>query len=499
MGPGKRLGELLVALEGASRVPDLDLLIRGIAYDSRRVRPGYLFVCIQGFREDGHRYAQDAVARGAVCLVAEKRVEVPPTVPVIRVGNARRALALLANEFYDRPSTQLTLIGVTGTQGKTTTVYLIESILREAGYPVGLIGTIVTRVGAREWKSTYTTPESLDLQESLRACLSAGLTHVVMEVSSHGLALERVAGCVFDVGVFTNLSSDHLDLHRTLERYLAAKATLFASLGTGKDRCAIINVDDRHSSLIQRAAACRRLTYGIQNPGDIMAREVRAGLRRLEFTLEAFRETHRVRMSLTGEVNVYNALAAAGACFGLGLDRATIVRGLERVEGVPGRFELVEAGQGYLVIIDFAHTERAVEQLLQTVRGLVRGRVITVFGCAGDRDQTKRPRIGELVARLSDYSIITADNPASEDPREIALQVDRGAREIDSAGQRHAIVLDRAEAITRAIATAKPGDAVIIAGKGHEEYQIMKDGFVPWSDRGEVLRAIAARGTSGRP
>lgn len=499
MGAGKPLGELLVALEGAGRVPNLDLLIQGIAYDSRRVRPGYLFVCIQGFREDGHRYAQEAVARGAVCLVSEKQVEVPATIPVIRVGNTRRALALLANEFYSRPSTQLTLIGVTGTQGKTTTVYLIESILREAGYPVGMIGTIVSRVGSRERKSTFTTPESLDLQESLRDCVSAGLTHVVMEASSHGLALERVTGCEFDLAVFTNLTSDHLDLHRTLERYLAAKATLFASLGTGKDRCAVINLDDRHSSLIQRATACRTLTYGIQNPADVTAREVRAGLRSLEFILEVYGDTRRVRMSLTGEVNVYNALAAAGACFSLGVDRSTVVRGLERVEGVPGRFELVDAGQDYLVMIDFAHTERAVEQLLQTVRRLVPEKVITVFGCAGDRDRTKRPRIGELVARLSDYSIITTDNPAREEPREIALQVDRGAREIDPYGQRHAIILDRAQAIAEAIGMAGRGDAVVIAGKGHEEYQIMKEGLVPWSDRREVLRAIAARGPSGRP
>jgi UDP-N-acetylmuramoyl-L-alanyl-D-glutamate--2,6-diaminopimelate ligase len=484
----KTLGELLEGLapldaSGGGAIP-----IQGISNDSRQIRPGFLFVCIRGFKDDGHRYVPEALERGAAALVVESPLSRPVGVPVIRVADGRKALALLSARFYDHPSARLTLIGVTGTQGKTTTTYLIEAILQEAGLRTGLIGTVVQRVGEREQRSSVTTPESLEIQRLLDQSVRAGITHVVMEVSSHALALHRVAECGFDIAVFTNVSSDHMDLHGTRQKYLDIKAGLFGQLGADPTKCAIVNVDDRHSGRILDATRCRILTYGIHREAALTAGHITADLRTLDFVAYTPRGQTPIHMGLTGAFNVYNALAAMGLGLCLDLNLETIKRGLEGVASVPGRFELIELGQDFLVIVDFAHTAAAMEQLLTTARSFTEGRIITVFGCPGERDKTKRPVIGQVVSRLSDHAILTTDNPASEDPRQIAEQISAGMRRVRR-GCTVEIILDRAEAIARAVGLARRGDAVVLAGKGHEEYQIMQTGLVPFSDR-EVARGV---------
>jgi UDP-N-acetylmuramoyl-L-alanyl-D-glutamate--2,6-diaminopimelate ligase len=482
----KTLGELLEGLAPLDASEGGNVPIQGISNDSRQIRPGFLFVCIQGFKDDGHRYIPEALGRGAAALVVESPLSRPVSVPLIRVADARKALALLSARYYDHPSSRLTLIGVTGTQGKTTTTYLIEAILHRAGLRTGLIGTVVQRLAEREERSTVTTPESPEIQRLLDQSIRAGITHVVMEVSSHALALHRVAACDFDIAVFTNVSSDHMDLHGTRRKYLDIKAALFEQLGADPTKCAIVNVDDRHSGRILDATRCRILTYGIHREAALTAGHITGGLRALDFVVHTSRGQTPIRMGLTGTFNAYNALAAAGVGLCLDLDLQTIKQGLEGVTSVPGRFELIDLGQDFLVILDFAHTAAAMEHLLTTTRPFTQGRIITVFGCAGERDKTKRPVIGQVVSRLSDHAILTTDNPASEDPRQIAEQISAGMLRAPR-GCTVEIILDRAEAIARAVGLARRGDAVILAGKGHEEYQIMGTGPVPFSDR-EVAR-----------
>ncbi|MGH7394815.1 MAG: UDP-N-acetylmuramoyl-L-alanyl-D-glutamate--2,6-diaminopimelate ligase, partial [Candidatus Methylomirabilales bacterium] len=436
--------------------------VQGVAYDSRDVREGYCFVCIQGFKDDGHRYIGDALRRGAVASVVEKAASVPDALALAEVPDARDALALISSRFYRRPSERLTLIGITGTEGKTTTAYLVEAVLREAGIRVAMSGTIVSRIGEKETPSHYTTPESLDLQRFLADCVAEGATHVVMEVSSHALALKRVATCAFNMGVFTNLSSDHLDLHGHVERYVAVKASLFSSLGASPEHRAIVNADDPAGERILAVTACPATTFAIHRQADLRARDLIAGLRQLRLTIESPRGSVPLTLSLTGWYNAYNALAATGVGLALGIDLEAIKLGLEQISGIPGRFELVEAGQAFLVVIDFAHTTAALEKLLRTTRSLVSGRLLTVFGCPGDRDRTKRAAMGEVAARLSEYTVLTTDNPASEDPADIARQIQEGVRRVDPSGNYHAIILDRAEAIAAACARARPGDAVLI-------------------------------------
>jgi len=434
----------------------------------------------------------EALQRGAAALVVEQPLSQPVPVSVIRVADARKALALLSAHFYDHPSKRLTLIGVTGTQGKTITAYLTEAVLAEAGYKTGLIGIVVQRVGEHEARSLLTTPESLDLQRLLAEAVQVGVSHVVMEVSSHALALNRVSGCDFDMAVFTNLTSDHLDLHGTTQRYLEAKASLFAQLGRDLQKRAIVNLDDPHSGRILDSTQCPTHTYGVHRAAHLMASDIRAGLRTLSFLAHTPEGQVQVRTALTGAFNAYNALAALSVGLSLGIDLGPVAAGLERVKYVPGRFELVEAGQDFLVIVDFAHTAAAMEQLLTTTRTFTRARVITVFGCPGERDATKRPVIGQVVGRLSDYAIITTDNPASEDPLAIAGEIEAGLRRAERPCP-YEIILDRAEAIARAVSLAGPGDAVVLAGKGHEEYQIMKTGLVPFSDRTVALEVLQER------
>lgn len=484
------LKNLLQGLETTSICGGLEVEIKGIAHDSRRIQPGYLFVAIPGFRVDGHAFIPQALAAGAVAVLGEKKPENwPQGVTWIEVASSRRALAPLAARFYGYPARQLTLIGVTGTNGKTTTTHLVEAILRQAGHRVGLMGTIYNRLGEEVLPAENTTPLPLELQASLRYMLDRGASHVVMEVSSHGLDLDRVEECFFAVGVFTNLTQDHLDYHGTLENYRAAKGLLFK-----KERCrlAVINIDDSEGEFFQRLAEQEGLevwTYGHSKEARVRALKPLISASGVSFEVETPVGKASIQLQLTGDFNVYNALAAISTGLALGYDLELIRTALAAVPGVAGRFEKVEAGQPFTVIVDYAHTPDGLENVCQTARQLVpagQGRLITVFGCGGDRDRSKRPKMGAIAARYSDYVIITSDNPRTEDPLAILDEIEPGVVAADSPVAYEKIV-DRRAGIRRALELACPGDLVLIAGKGHETYQIIGQQVLPFDDR-QVVR-----------
>ena len=481
---------------GPDRVP-----VAGITYDSRRVQPGFLFVAIRGLRYDGHSFIPEAVARGAACVVGERAAAVEG-VTYVQVPSSRVALGLLAAAFYGHPSRDLVLVGVTGTNGKTTTTHLIRTVLEQAGHPTGLIGTVHNIIGGRALPVERTTPEASDLQKLLAAMRDAGMTHAVMEVSSHALTLHRVAGCAFDVGVFTNLTQDHLDFHASMEDYAEAKARLFARLGRSEipvskpgPKAAVINADDPWGERMARRSTAPVVTYGIREPADVRARDVAVGPDGVRFVLVTRDGEVPVALQLTGRFNVYNALAAAGTGLALGLDPATVARGLAALPAVPGRLERIDRGQPFAVLVDYAHTPDGLENVLSTVREFARGRVICVFGCGGDRDRGKRPQMGAISARLADYTVLTSDNPRSEDPERILDDIEAGVRHVPGAAYER--VTERAAAIRRALELARPGDAVVIAGKGHEDYQIFADRTIHFDDREVAAEALAAMGYGG--
>lgn len=488
--PEVPLTTLVAGVEGLVPLGLQNPVIRGIAYHTQAVGPGNLFVCIRGSRDDGHRHAREAVARGAVALVVERPLEGLDGIAQVRVTDSRRALAHLAARFYGHPSARLRVIGVTGTEGKTTTAHLLDAILQAASRRRGLFGTILNRVGRRSSPATLTTPESLDLQRLLWECVKVGVTDVVMEVSSHALAQGRVEECEFDVAVFTNLHSDHLDFHGTPERYLQAKAGLFAGLGRGRAKAGqglgVLNVDDPSSHRIAAACGQPTLTFGFENPADVGGRIIQADLGRTTFLAETPMGPLRATVPLTGAFNASNALAAAAVALAIGIDRKVVAAGLENSKRIPGRFELVPNDRGLLIVVDFAHTLAAFAEVLPTLRRFTRGRLITVFGCAGDRDRTHRAAIGRLVTSLSDFAIVTTDNPGSEDPAEIAREVRAGALVADPRGEGHRVILDRRMAVEEALSLARAGDAVLLAGKGHEDCQIVGGKRIPYSDRRTV-------------
>ncbi|MDA8146573.1 MAG: UDP-N-acetylmuramoyl-L-alanyl-D-glutamate--2,6-diaminopimelate ligase [Thermaerobacter sp.] len=456
----------------------------GIAYDSRRVGPGGIFVAIPGFRDDGHRYIPAAVAAGAAAVVAERDPDSLP-VPWVRVADSRRALAQLACGFFDHPSRELDLVGVTGTNGKTTTTHLLRQVLEAAGSKTGLLGTVHNLIGDRVLPVEHTTPEAPDLQQLLRRMVDEGCRAAVMEVSSHSLTLQRVAGTHFRVTVLTNVTQDHLDFHGTFEAYLAAKASLFDAT-----RPAALNADDPNFPLFRKR--CRRvLTYGLGEGAQVRGEAVRVLPEGARFNLITSRGVWPVRLSLTGRFNVYNALAAAAAALLLGVDETAVVRGLEAARPVTGRLERVEEGQPFTVVVDYAHTPDGLEKLLTTVREFTAGRVLLVFGCGGDRDRGKRPLMGEVAARRADYAWLTADNPRSEDPEAIIEEITVGFRRAGRDNYRRTV--DRAMAIREALRAARPGDAVVVAGKGHETYQIFRDRTEAFSDREELRRGLNER------
>ncbi|HKM89849.1 MAG TPA: UDP-N-acetylmuramoyl-L-alanyl-D-glutamate--2,6-diaminopimelate ligase [Candidatus Acidoferrales bacterium] len=497
-----QLGELLegVAIRnGAARVP-AGVPIAAVAYDSRAVTPGALFVAIRGEHADGNRFIGDALARGAVAVVSEQARPageagggpmVPAEIAWVQVEEARRALARIAGNFYGRPAEALELVGVTGTNGKTTTSFVMDSILRAAGHSTGVFGTILYRTPKSEAAATHTTPESLELQKFFEEVRAEGGTHVTMEVSSHALALDRVWGCRFSAVIFTNLTRDHLDFHKTMEAYGAAKRRLFEGTGAGRPRVAAVNRDDPWGERFCGLAE-RTLTYGLGPGADVTTKRFSPAFTGLEFTAQTPEGKIEVASPLVGKINVYNILGAAAAAVGLGVPRAAIERGIRECRSVPGRFERVDCGQPFLVIVDYAHTDDALRNLLQTARELNKsGRIITLFGCGGERDRAKRPLMGEAAGALSDLVVLTSDNPRGEDPLNIINDALVG---LQRTGTEHLVEPERARAVQMAIERALPGDIVLLAGKGHETYQVLRNQTIAYDDREEARRVLHGLG-----
>ena len=470
------------------------LEVAGLEYDSRRVAPGYLFFAFPGQRHDGRHFAAQALERGAVAVVSESPAPEGFPGPWLEVEHGRRALAIAALNFYGHPDQRLALTGVTGTNGKTTTTYLLDAMLRAAGRVTALLGTIEHRVADRALPAVNTTPESLDLVRRMDELLAAGGTHVTMEVSSHGLALARVYGFRFHTAVFTNLSQDHLDFHGTMEEYFAAKRRLFEGAGGPPPRFAVINADDPYARRLPLPEPQRVLRYGLGDEATVRALDIVADFDGLRFRIADPRGVHEVSSPLPGRMNVYNILAAWSAALTYDLPVEALQRGLAACRSVPGRFEKVEAGQPFLVVVDYAHSEDALRNVIRVARELRPHRVLTLFGCGGDRDRSKRPRMGEAAAALSDFVVLTSDNPRSEDPLAIIEDALDGLRRHSTP---YCVEPDRARAIRVILEQARPGDIVIIAGKGHETYQVLKDGAIPFDDREVARRALRELGYGG--
>ena len=496
-----RLVELLSEVPGAQVRGPVGVEIAGVEHDSRKITPGALFVSIRGFRQDGHAFVADAVRRGAPAVIVQEdpaMLNIPPGPTVVRVEDSRAALAHLAARFFEHPSRRLRLIGVTGTNGKTTTAYLVEAILRAAGHRVGLLGTIEYRCGAATFPGDRTTPESSDLQRLLARMRDLGAWGASMEVSSHSLALHRVTGCEFDVAIFTNLTQDHLDFHGTMEQYAEAKARLFRGLGKGRVKpgvpAAVVNADDPWATHMAGATSVRVIRFGLQANADLYPRTTAFDLAGIRASLASPWGPLQIASPLVGRHNLSNILGAAGACLHLGLPRTVVEAGIANLAAVPGRFEKVEAGQPFGVAVDYAHTPDALERVLGFAREFARGRLLVVFGCGGDRDRGKRALMGEAAARLADRVYVTSDNPRSEEPLAIIEEIAIGVKKVSPDGKTHATIPDRREAIGAALAEARGGDLVVIAGKGHEAYQILGNRSIPFDDRVVAREALAALG-----
>ncbi len=458
--------------------------ITSITYDSRKVKDGCVFVAIKGFETDGHKYAKLAAENGAAVIVAEDKIDVD--VPVIYTENSRRMLAELACTFYNNPSKKFGLVGITGTNGKTTITYLVKSILEAAGKQVGVIGTNQNIIGDKVLltkSTTPTTPNALELQQLFSEMVHYGADYVVMEVSSHALDLDRVYGCNFDVGVFTNLTRDHLDFHKTMENYFNAKAKLFALSDKG-----VVNLDDDGGKKIVAKAECPDIIKtGLESECDLKAENIKITARGTQFDMIYKGKTYPVSIRIPGKFSVYNALSAAGAAIQLGIDIDTVIKGLAEASGVMGRVEVVPTDTDYTVIIDYAHSPDGLENIITCVKGFAEGRVITLFGCGGDRDRTKRPIMGEIAGSLSDFSIVTSDNPRTENPDSIIDEIEVGIKKTSG---KYVRITDRREAIGYALDNAKAGDVIILAGKGQETYQIIGKEKLDFDERIEVYKHL---------
>ena len=484
----KKASDMAKLIEGAVVVGDGEVLCKSLERDSRKVKGGTLFAAIVGANFDGHDFLDEVRKKGAVAVISEKDFTPPKGMTLIRVPNLTEALNVIAPFFHDYPARKMRVIGITGTNGKTTTSYLIRHILQKNGYKVGLIGTIQIMIEDEVIKTSNTTPDVVELQNILDRMEKSGITHVVMEVSSHALSENRVAGIEFDTAVFTNLTQDHLDFHKTMENYKRAKAKLFelvSESGEKEKKCAVSNIDDKAGEFMLNAASCKRLTYGIHNSADIMATNEKITHKGTNFTLKGDFGEKPMKLNLTGEFNVYNALGAisAGIAEGVAIDK--IITALESFDSVPGRFQRV-GGKDIAVIVDYAHTPDGVENALKTARKIAKNRVIAIFGCGGDRDRTKRPIMGRIAATLADVVIATSDNPRTEDPQRILDEVMAGVNEIVECKDKESI-LDRKQAIFRGVELANDGDVIMILGKGHENYQILNTGRIHFDDA-EVAR-----------
>lgn len=456
--------------------------ISGIACDSRKVKPGNVFVCITGYETDGHKYAKSAVENGAVAVVAEHDL---PTVdvPCVIVDNTRKAMSEMAATFYDYPYKKFKLIGITGTNGKTTTTYLIKSILEHLGKKVGLIGTNQNMIGDMIMETSRTTPDSLELMQLFDMIASHNVDYVVMEVSSHALALDRVTACTFDVGAFTNITQDHLDFHKTMEEYLAAKSILFNICNTG-----VVNKDDARSEYLIENARCRNMiTYGINQDCDLKASNIILNEDGVKFDINYGGMEEHVDLPIPGEFSVYNALTAIGCCMAENIPLDLAVDGLHSAKGVKGRIEIVRTpGTNYTVIIDYAHTPDGLLNVINAIRGFAKGRIVTLFGCGGDRDASKRPIMGKIAGELSDFCIVTSDNPRTEDPEKIIKQVVEGVKQTDCD---YEVITNRFSAIEYALDHAKKNDIILLAGKGYETYQVLGKDTIKFDER-EIVQKL---------
>lgn len=467
-------------LSGISYEGNADIQIKDIVSDSRKVTEGSAFICIKGYETDGHLYAKNAEKSGAAVIIAEEKVDV--ACPLVIVENSRKVMALLCSAFYDNPSKKFTLVGITGTNGKTTTTYLIKNILEKAGKKVGLIGTNQNMIGDKIIETSRTTPDSFELQALFATMAKEGADTVVMEVSSHALYLDRVAYCDFDVGVFTNLTQDHLDFHKTMENYADAKSILFKMCKKG-----VVNIDDTFADRILSGATAEIMTASTKSEADLFAKDIVLKETGVDFTISG----KEFSLAIPGEFSVYNALSAIGACKAMGISDEIIAEGLKSAQGVKGRAQVVNLDHPATFIIDYAHTPDGVENILKTVKGFAKQRVMVMFGCGGDRDNKKRPIMGQIAEKYADFCIVTSDNPRTENPTEIINQILAGMKK-----DTHVVIENRRDAIKYAVENAKEGDVVVLAGKGHETYQTIGKENFPFDEEQilfEILKELEAR------
>ncbi len=493
----KYVSELVQSLQDVSVKGAVDIEVSNITADSREVTKGSLFVCLKGAHVDGHKFVAMAVEKGAVAILVSDEVTVPESVTVLTVADTRDGMMRMVPFFYDYPANKMRMIGVTGTNGKTTTTHIIGHILKQQGYKVGIIGTVHTLINDVAYPIHNTTPDVVDLQHILAQMVEEGVTHCIMEVSSHALALGRVAGVEYDTAVFTNLTQDHLDFHKTFENYLAAKCKLFEQVSAMNQvkspKGAVINIDDPYGERVLAKTTAPTITYGTKGNGTLEATNIEITAKNSAYEIIFEGQENHVSMKIAGLFNVYNTLAAIGACLQEKISLEAIIQSLASFTAVPGRFELIEEGQPFAVVVDYAHTPDGLENILQTAKKIVSNRILVVFGCGGDRDATKRPIMGKVAAEYGDIIFVTSDNPRTEDPQSIVLEVEKGVQEGLSEGKSYEVIVDRKEAIFKAISQAEDGDVVIIAGKGHEDYQILKDRTIHFDDREVAREALKGR------
>lgn len=493
----KTVQEIIDVIKEVTVTGPTDVAVSHITADSREVKPGSLFICLTGAHVNGHDYIAKAIEAGAVVLLVSQPVAVPAHIAVLTVGDTRIAMQQCVPFFYDYPGCKMRMIGVTGTNGKTTTTHIIGHILKAQGYKVGIIGTVHVMIGDKTYPIHNTTPDVVDLQHILARMVAEGVTHCIMEVSSHALALGRVAGVEYDTAVFTNLTQDHLDFHKTFENYLAAKCKLFEQVSMPKqhktNKGAVINIDDPYGKQVMAKNSAPLITYGTKGQGTLEGENLTITSKTSAYDVVYQGKSYPIHMRITGLFNVYNTLAAMGACLFEGVSMEAIIEALSDFTAVPGRFELVEEGQPFAVVVDYAHTPDGLENILETAQKIVDNKILVVFGCGGDRDATKRPIMGRIAVQYGDKIFVTSDNPRTEDPNQIVEQVAVGVKEALRPDSSYEIIVDRRTAIHEAIKQAEAGDVVIIAGKGHEDYQILKDKTIHFDDREVAREALKER------
>lgn len=491
-----KLSELIKDLNIDKVKGSIDIDISGISQNSKKVKEGYLFVCIEGFVMDGHKFIPEAIQRGAGAILLQKDIPINKDITVLLVKDTRKALALLANRYYDYPSRKLKVIGITGTNGKTTVAYMLKAILEEADKKVGLLTTVENIINHQSKDSKMTTMESLDLQKAFCKMLSGNTDYCIMEVSSHSLSLSRVEGCDFDVAIFTNISDEHFEIHQNFQNYLDSKKKLFQSLNSSKkDSCqkkGIVNIDEIYANEFIDCLQVDKITYGIERECMFRANNIMINLRETHFTAETPAGDVEILLNMSGKYNVYNALAAIAAAASQGISLDIIARAFRKFPGAPGRYKILDYGQPYTIIIDFAHNFHGLEHILKTLELFPRNKIITIFGHGGERDTRVRKKMGQVVGMHSDYSIITADNPRSENLETISKEIEKGLKEVKNSSYR--VILDRFLAIEHALNIAEKNDIVLIAGKGPENQQVYQDRIIYHNDEEVVCKILTKKG-----